>query len=260
MISLKEIKASYPTDLQNRDRFILREYLQYKILEAIYGSPFANKLVFLGGTCLRIIHQNERFSEDIDFDNLGLTPEQFDELTVFISDKLVLEGFQLEFRNVKKGAFHCYMKFPAILHEQGLSGHMEEKILIQLDTEPQGYTYIPELVFLNRFDVFTQIACAPLSLLLAQKFYTILNRPRNKGRDFLDIVFILSKNIKPDYKYLAQKAGILNATDLKQRVISHCSTLDMNEMAKDVAPFLFKPSAIQKVLRFPEIISSNILE
>lgn len=259
MISLNEIKASYPPELQNRDRFILREYLQYKILETIYGSSYADKLVLLGGTCLRIIHQNERISEDIDFDNIGLSPTEIDELTVYITEKLTLQGFQLEFRNVKKGAFHCYMKFPTMLYQQGLSGHMEEKILIQLDTEPQGYSYTPELNFLNRFDVFTQVACVPISLLLAQKFYAILNRPRNKGRDFLDIVFILSKNIKPDYTFLEQKAGILNAKDLKERVLSHCSKLDMKEMAKDVAPFLFKPEAVQKVILFPELISATPL-
>ncbi|MGI4871815.1 MAG: nucleotidyl transferase AbiEii/AbiGii toxin family protein [Janthinobacterium lividum] len=29
-------------------------------------------LLFPGGTCLRIVHGNQRFSEDLDFDNSGL--------------------------------------------------------------------------------------------------------------------------------------------------------------------------------------------
>ena len=62
MLSLKEIKTFYPESLRPFERFILREYLQYKILEIIFESPFANKLAFLGGTCLRIIYDNSRFS------------------------------------------------------------------------------------------------------------------------------------------------------------------------------------------------------
>jgi hypothetical protein len=84
----------------------------------------------------------------------------------------------------------------------------------------------------------------------------VLNRPRNKGRDFLDIVFILSKSVKPDYEYLALKQGIVNSEALKSRIIQHCNTIDLMEMAKDVEPFLFKPNDVQKVLLFKEIIES----
>ena len=75
-----------------------------------------------------------------------------------------------------KGAYHCHIKFPALLFQQGLSGYQQEKILIQLDTEPQHFNFVPESYLLNRFDVFTQLQTTPLDLLLAQKFYAILNR------------------------------------------------------------------------------------
>ena len=50
MLSLQEIQTAYPEALKNKGRFILREYLQYKILEIIYNSEFASQLIFLGGT------------------------------------------------------------------------------------------------------------------------------------------------------------------------------------------------------------------
>jgi len=153
-------------------------------------------------------------------------------------------------------AFHCYIRFPAVLFNLGLTGHSEEKILLQLDTEPQNYAYEPNLIFLNKFDVFTQIFTTPLETLLAQKFYAVLNRPRNKGRDFYDIVFILSKIKEPDYSYLEQKLGIKNPAQLKEAILNHCSTLNMNEMANDVAPFLFQPSEVIQVQRFPSYLRS----
>jgi len=64
MLSLNQIKSFYPQSLQSFERFMIREYLQFKILEIIFETTYAAKLSFLGGTCLRIVHQNQRFSED----------------------------------------------------------------------------------------------------------------------------------------------------------------------------------------------------
>ena len=69
MLSLQEIEKYYPEKLKKFKRNILREYLQYKILQIIFNSEYANKLSFLGGTALKIIYDNSRFSEDLDFDN-----------------------------------------------------------------------------------------------------------------------------------------------------------------------------------------------
>jgi len=71
MMTLEEIKSFYPSPLQQRGAFLLREYLQYKILALLFDSAYANKFAFLGGTCLRIVHSNQRFSEDLDFDNFN---------------------------------------------------------------------------------------------------------------------------------------------------------------------------------------------
>ena len=75
MLSLREIQNFFPEELYRYPQFMLREYLQCKILEIVYSSQYATSLCFLGGTCLRIVHGNRRFSEDIDFDNLDLNEE-----------------------------------------------------------------------------------------------------------------------------------------------------------------------------------------
>ena len=77
MLDLQQIKKEYPEPLQGYERAIVREYLQCKILQAIFESNHASKLSFLGGTALRIVHGNNRFSEDIDLDNFGLSWQAF---------------------------------------------------------------------------------------------------------------------------------------------------------------------------------------
>jgi predicted nucleotidyltransferase component of viral defense system len=253
MISLSQIEQYYPEKLRGFKKNILREYLQYKIMEIIFNSKFAVRLSFLGGTALRIIHENTRFSEDLDFDNFKLSKNDFTLLTKEIQNGLKLEGYEVEIRNVMKGAFRCYIKLPGVLFDNAISGLKQEKILIQVDTESHDFDYKPDKVFLNKFDIFTQIAVTPPDILLAQKIFALLNRKRAKGRDFYDVIFLLQK-AKPNYKYLTQKAGIKDKQMLKKKILAHVETLNLKELARDVEPFLFQPSDSKKIILFSEYI------
>ena len=253
MLSLNEIKKYYPAYLHGFDSFMLREYLQYKILEIVFESKYANKLCFLGGTCLRIVHNNTRFSEDLDFDNFNLVEKDFEAIAEIIRNKLEQQGFKVEVKNVYSGAFHCYIRFPELLFNERISGHKEEKILIQLDTEPQNFIFEPEQIIINKFDVFTSINTTPIDLLLAQKLYALINRKRKKGRDFFDIVFLL-KTTKPNFDYLEEKLTVDNSNDLRKRVLSELNNVKLEEMAKDVRPFLFNADDIKLILMFKEYI------
>lgn len=255
MVRVDELLPYYDQSLHGYREFILREYLQVKILQIIFNVPEqAAKLCFLGGTCLRIVHGNTRFSEDIDFDNLALSEPEFDHLSTRIQKELAREGYEVEMKTVMKGAFHCYIRFPGLLFQESLSGHYEQKILIQLDTEPQHFPFTPQFFILNQFDVFTEIPVTPPDILLAQKFYAVVNRRRSKGRDFFDIVFLLSRNHKPNYDYLNLKLGIRTPVALKERILAACKKIDLQAMANDVAPFLFNASDSKKVALFAAYI------
>jgi len=253
MISLSQIEQYYPPQLRQFKRNILREYLQYKMLEIIFNSKIAAKLSFLGGTALRIVHDNTRFSEDLDFDNFKLTEKDFIQLTGEIQKGLKLEGYDVEIRNVLKRAFRCYIKLPQVLYDSSVSDLKQEKILIQLDTEPHHYVYQPDKIFINKFDIFTQISVTPPDILLGQKIYVLLGRKRAKGRDFYDVIFLLKKT-KPNYDYLEQKLGIADKKQLKNKLISYSKSLKLKELAKDVEPFLFQPSDSKKITLFTEYI------
>jgi predicted nucleotidyltransferase component of viral defense system len=259
MISLNDILEYYPPNLHAFKRFILREYLQHKILEILYESEFGKNFCFLGGTCLRIVHNNTRFSEDLDFDNFNLTEEHFSDVKDLLKNALEKEGYEVEMKLIMRGAWHCYIRFPGILFNEGLSGFREEKILIQLDTEPQFYNFVPERFILNKFQIFAPILVTPKDLLLAQKLFAIINRTRNKGRDFFDVVFLLGLGVKPDYRYIDAKLNISNPAVLKDALIAKVDTLVMEEMAKDVEPFLFQPKDVKKIIHFRQLIEQETL-
>jgi len=253
MLDIDQIESFYPVQLRIFKKNLLREYLQYKILEIIFDSNFGEKLSFMGGTTIRIVHGNDRFSEDLDFDNFGLAKEDFKKVTGLVKKKLELEGYIVEIRNVFKGAYRCYLKIPEILYKNELSNYREEKMSIRLDTESQGFTYSPEKVIINKFEVFSRINITPIDILLAQKIYAIFNRRRAMGRDFYDAIFLFGKT-NPNLDYLKLKIKIDGMDDLKNKLMARCKKLDFKQLAKDVEPFLINPRNSKKVLYFYDYI------
>jgi predicted nucleotidyltransferase component of viral defense system len=253
MLTLEQIQQQYPQNLRAFKRSLLREYLQYKILAIIFASQDAAKLSFLGGTALRIVYENSRFSEDIDFDNFGLTDVEFEQTAQKVKAGLEAEGFKVEIDFTGKESYRCNVRFPDVLFGVGLSRHRDEKILIQIDSLAHGFSYRPERKILNRFDVFTEIFVTEADLLLSQKINVAINRNRSKRRDFYDIVFLLSFT-KLNYHYLEVKLGIGGPEKLRARLVELSSKLDFKELAEDVEPFLFNSSDSKKVKLFPEFI------
>lgn len=253
MLSMSEIEKFYPENERPFKRNILREYLQHKILQIIFTTEYASKLSFMGGTCLRIVFGTNRFSEDLDFDNFGLTEKEFDILSEVVAKQLETDGYIVEMKTVHKGAFRCYIRIPQLLFDYRLSGYQEEKNLIQLDTEAQKYVYEVEPFILNKFDILSRIYCTPKNILLSQKIWAILNRKTAKGRDYYDVMYLFSI-AKPDYKYLEIKAGIKDVNQLKNKLGAKIKPLDIKQLVRDVSPFLTNPNDIKRIELFPDFV------
>ncbi len=258
MITLDQMLAAYPENLRAFKASILKEYLQYKILNSIFNSPYSEKLAFLGGTALRILYGNTRFSEDLDFDNLGLKEKELTPLSKVIEKDLTLEGMDVEVKTITRSAYRIKIKIPKLLFEAGLSSMSEQKILIQVDTVPQHFNYKPEKPILNKFDIFTQINAVPKDILLAQKIVASVQRKRLMGRDFFDIVFLRGLGTKPNFAYLKKRIGVNNGKELKKHLLKKTAELNFKELAKDVEPFLFNPSDKKKVLFFREFLEQDL--
>ncbi len=60
---LKKLALKFQTRQEN----IVREYLQHLFLSFLYKLKGSENLFFKVGSALRILYQNPRFSEDLDF-------------------------------------------------------------------------------------------------------------------------------------------------------------------------------------------------
>ena len=142
-----------------------------------------------------------------------------------------------------------------MLFDTGISRHRDEVLTVQVDAEPQNYSYVPEKVLLSRFDVFTRIAVVPAGLLVAQKITCLFTRKRPLGRDAFDIVYLMGK-AAPDMGYLREKLGIADKGELKVKLLRRCAEIDFKQCARDVGPFLFSPEDSKKVEQFVEWVQT----
>ncbi len=250
MMAIDQIQKWYPDGLHRRKLDLLREYIQYEMLQALYRSKHGYRYVFLEGTCLRIAYGTERFSEDLDFDNRDLTPADFEEAVAIIQRWLERNGYEVTIRLVHKGAYHARITFPGPLYKYDLSPHKEAKMLIKMDTEKQHYDYQPRVHTLSKFGIQNDILVTPPELLCAQKIAAVLGRKRPKGRDFYDLHWLLQQ-YRPDFGYLRQRLDINDVKALRERVAGHIEHFNFDDLAQGVAAFLFNPDDVDRVRHFP---------
>lgn len=232
---------------------ILREYLQLKTLQYIYGTVYGTSLVFMGGTAIHLFTGSPRFSEDLDFDNRGVSASEFRTLSGEVVQRFALENVACDLVVKEHQGMTAVFRFTDMLQRWGLTGHRDSVLRIKVDTQPQNLDVAPERRILSRLDVFVPVLLTPPSVLLAQKFTALLNRPRTMGRDLYDISWLLGQT-KPDYAYLEAKAGIPDTAHLRQAVLDKLATLDIAALRTDVLPFLPSPAEAERVTLFADII------
>lgn len=259
MILLSQIKTYFPPYLQEQPAFekhLLKEYLQLMILDHLSTTPYIRKIVFIGGTNLRLVKGIDRFSEDLDFDCKNLTQEEFLEMTESIVRFLNRAGFRVETRdkeNSKLSAFRSNIYFPELLFELGLSGHKEARFLIKVESEDQKINYKTKMVNIKGCGFFFSFPVPDDHVLCAMKIAAMLNR--SKGRDFYDLIFLLSQTT-PDYDFLSKKCDIHNLEELKKSIQKRLKSVNLKIKQRDFEHLLFNKSNSEKIHRFAEFVES----
>ena len=236
-----------------REKQAMAEYLQCLILQSLFRHAPVGKISFIGGTSLRFFYDLSRFSEDLDFDNFGLGIGEFEEVMAKVIKDLKAQGFTVDSLIKIKGAFHCYIRFSNLLFANKLSPYANEKILVKIDTTAQSFIFVPEKKFFDRYGIVEEILVNPKDILMAQKTIALLERKTAKGRDFFDYTF-LHAFTKPNLDYLKQKTGIASLPELKEKLLERCAEVNFEEMARDVAPFLFNAADAIRVTKFKQYI------
>jgi predicted nucleotidyltransferase component of viral defense system len=258
MIDLEYIRSFFPPAIAKEsrfDRYMLKEYLQLLILDYLATTPYINKVSFIGGTNLRLIQGIDRFSEDLDFDCKDLSEEEFMAMTDSVVSYLQQNNIDVETRdkvNPKLTAYRRNLYFPEMLFNLKLTGHREERLLLKIEAQDQGVVYQSEVATVNRMGFFFNIQVPPLDVLCAMKFAAIL--ARQKGRDFYDAIFLLSKT-KPNMDFLKERVGIGSIDDLKFAIADRMQEIDLNQKKRDFAHLLFNESNADRILSFESFVS-----
>jgi predicted nucleotidyltransferase component of viral defense system len=235
-------------------RHILQEYFQHEILDSFFRQEGSLEYSFIGGTAIRLMYGGQRFSEDLDFDTTNI--EAFDHLLELTIKDMRGKGFEIDYRLIHKGAYHCHIKFPEVLHTYGLSGYKEEKLLVKFDAAPFDRLYANK-TRLGNYGIYRQIHVAPPSVLLAKKLLTVQARRRPKGRDLYDITWLWGMG-SPDEAYL-RDIGQTTAKKIVQELSQYVKTLNLDDLVRETSNFLIKKEDSIRITSFPDYIDQKLL-
>jgi predicted nucleotidyltransferase component of viral defense system len=256
MLTFEQLRKYYEENTGASSKSMLVEYVQHELLDSLFKQEKSRYLSFIGGTAIRIVYGGSRFSEDLNFDNFGLSFDEFHALAESVAADMRRKGFAVEWRTIEKGAYHCYVRFPHILQEAKIDSDAEEKILVRIDTMVKKKIFTPTTHMVNRFDVYRNILVNPVSIILSQKLMAILGRKREKGRDFFDVSYLYGMT-RPDFGYIEETTG-MNETEFSGKILARCEALDFSLLAKDVEPFLMYPDQSVRVIGFKEFIADRL--
>jgi predicted nucleotidyltransferase component of viral defense system len=230
----------------------LHEIMQQISLAGLYRAGFFNKAAFYGGTCLRIFHKLQRFSEDLDFsllqpDNSFLLENYFEAIIdefkalgreVVISKKEKKQQTQVE---------SAFLKDTTEIYNLRFQTTQSIKIKIEVDTQPPlGFSTEPKLLLLP-FSF--MVRCYTLPDLFAGKMHALLFRNwknRVKGRDWYDFEWYVRNAIPLGFNHFLQRAGqthgyteeTLTPQIFRELLVKKILETDMNLIKNDVRPFI----------------------
>lgn len=274
---LQDLKQIYDNNHSNPPlylRNLLKEALQYYVLNYIYNSTYASILLFKGGTCLRFCFDLPRLSEDLDFDVIAgasFSHQQLKkDLQIYFSQKLQFNDLDIQIRGKNK---LMYLKFP-ILDKLGykINKPSEKVLFIRLDiTKAKGEKYQTGISLKSTHNFSFLIKRYSLPDLFAGKLAAILQRktleakqlmPRFKGRDYYDLFWFLEKKVTPNWAYLFEITSFNSQdeilTTLKQKL---CQAVKKKKFLKeDLLPFFADRGFVERFIDNLEILQNQVNE
>jgi len=180
---ITDLSTKYQTSEQN----IAREYCQHLFLSYLYRLKGGEKMLFKGGTALRIVFQSPRFSEDLDFSTFDLSVEEINGLVDSVLVNLSKEGLQYKKEVNPDTGGATSGGYYAIVHLMLLEFDSEIRIQVSLRSslELKSNTALIENEFIPPYT----IVYLHETILVGEKVAALIDRA--KPRDFFDLYFIL---------------------------------------------------------------------
>ena len=244
--------SRYDLTTEQRKRNAIYEVNQQVILAGLYAGGFFENAAFYGGTCLRIFHGLQRFSEDMDFSLLA-KDDKFDFTKYFpaIVDIFAMVGRKVEIKKNDKSAFgnvdSAFLKDNTDVYDITFQTEKSIKIKIEVDTCPPLDFRTEQKLLLMPHSFMTR--CFTLPDLFAGKMHALVFRGwknRVKGRDWYDFEWYVRNNIPLDFHHLAERCRQFNNEEItiesfKEKLLYRLSTADIRQVKADVLPFIHNP-------------------
>ena len=247
--------SRYELATEQQKRNAIFEVNQQIILAGLYAGGFFESAAFYGGTCLRIFHRLQRFSEDMDFSLLA-PDENFDFSKYFqpIVDAFALVGREVEITKKDKKSFgkveSAFLKDNTDAYDVTFQTEKSIKIKIEVDTCPPLNFTTEQKLLLQPHSFMTR--CFTLPDLFAGKMHALVYRAwknRVKGRDWYDFEWYVRNGVTLDFAHLAERCKQFNGKDItpasfKEKLIERLSTADIKQVKEDVLPFVRNPKEL----------------
>jgi len=227
-------------------RILLKEALQAYVLDFLYNHPTYRRLNFYGGTCLHVVYELNRLSEDIDMDNsaeVDLSALAGD-LGRMFANTLGYSETLVKSQRSEQGILRITLKYP-ILNALGLSAYPHEALHLKVEVSHHrqvsiiqntpvfyhGRSFVPAHFSLETMMAGKMIACLERSFQRGSEGAFI------KGRDFYDLLWFMQKRIQPLEEKLARDAELPHSVPsamaaLKEKIAG----IRVDDLAVDLLP------------------------
>lgn len=248
----EKMLSAYDQSTNTAKRNAVFEVSQQLVLAGLADGGFFDKAAFYGGTCLRIFHGLNRFSEDLDFTLLKEDPAfNFEQYFQPIIQQFALVGRTVEIKKKDKKGFgkveSAFLKDNTDVYDISFQTEKSIKVKIEVDTVPPLKFSTEQKLLLLPKSFMTR--CVSLQDLFAGKMHALVYRAwkqRVKGRDWYDFEWYVRGRVPLDFGHLQERILQFNGKEttledfmasLRQRL----SSADISKVKEDVLPFLNNP-------------------
>lgn len=252
----EQMLSKYQIVSEKDRRNAICEVMQQITLAGLYRGGFFDKAAFYGGTCLRIFHKLDRFSEDMDFSLLShdesfnledYFPAIIDEFSILGRDVVITKKDKRNFGKVES----AFLKDDTEVYDMAFQTEKSLKIKIEVDKNPPLNFQTEHKLLLHPFSFMTR--CFILPDLYAGKMHALAFRSwknRVKGRDWYDFEWYVRNGIKLDFNHLQERIREFNGIEvnkeefiklLKEKIED--TNIDM--VKQDVEPFVKNIDSLQ---------------
>lgn len=256
MTIYEQMLSKYGSNSMISERNAAYEVMQQITLAGLYKGGFFKEAAFYGGTCLRIFHGLQRFSEDMDFSLLRHDENfNFEKYFPAIIQQFEIAGRNVEITKKNKQSFgkveSAFLKDNTDVYDVTFQTEKSMKIKIEVDINPPMGFRTEQKLLLQPTSFLTQ--CYRPEDLFAGKMHALVYRGwknRVKGRDWYDFAWYVKNNIRLNFEHLRERIRDFNGEDItlddfKKKLEDKLMSTDIDLVKADVRNFLIDKDELE---------------